>query len=274
MAVQSVRANGIELAYESLGEGPPVVFVGGLDMDMGMWRNGYAPAFLERRYRALLLNLRGVPPSQVTPPPYSVFELADDCEAAIRALGIESCFVVGASLGSFVSQEWALRHPRGKLALALIGTVGRQSQWFRMLTRGELELYEKPMSRPSDYMVANDLLQLYTVEELLDDARMERAAAALRAKDYTAPGRRGLYQAAARYDDRLAALAGIQAPAIVVGFAQDVMTPAPLAREVAERIPGGRFMQIDDAAHYGIFSKRMLLRSAVVEFFEQHRPVS
>jgi pimeloyl-ACP methyl ester carboxylesterase len=48
--------------------------------------------------------------------------------------------------------------------------------------------------------------------------------------------------------NRLPAYRGIAAPALVIGF-DDVVIPPHLAKEVADALPNGRYLQIPDADH-------------------------
>ncbi|MFE7429884.1 alpha/beta fold hydrolase, partial [Streptomyces sp. NPDC057545] len=49
--------------------------------------------------------------------------------------------------------------------------------------------------------------------------------------------------------------ARIAVPCLSIGFADDRMIPAYLSREVADVIPGARYVEIADAGHYGYLEK-------------------
>lgn len=265
--MRTISSNGIKIAYEMAGDGPTAVFIGGMDMSVPVIKSAYADYFAQNNYRALVLGLRGMPPSDVPPPPYSVAQLVEDCDAALRALGVEECFLVGASLGAFVSQELALSRPAGKKGMALIATTGRQTAWLKMLSQAELEMYEECGSACLNYVAAADLLQLFAPDELVDDDNVKQAAFFLKSKDYLAPGRRALMAAAAAYDNRVDALAGITTPTLVFSFRHDVKTPAALGKEVAERIAGSRHVVLESAGHGGIFTQKDRLNAETLRFF-------
>src|SRR5712691_9593801 len=90
-------------------------------------------ALVAHDFRVTTFETRGVPPSQVPPPPYSVNDLVADVVGLIDVLGISAAFVVGHSLGAIVAQEVALAHPELVRAAVLLGTLGRKD-----LTRREL----------------------------------------------------------------------------------------------------------------------------------------
>lgn len=267
--MNTVSANGIDVAYELVGSGPVVMFIGGIGMDIAAWKKAYIPAFLEKGYQALIVNPRGIPPSSVTAPPYTVDLLAADCRAVLDALEIGECYVVGASLGAFVAQELALQHPAGKLGLALIATTLRQTAWVKMVTLAELALYDRPETLPVDYIVALDLLQLFTVDELCDDNLVRKMTAYLKSRDHAEVGRRGLFSAVGQYAGCVERLPNLSVPTLFVSFADDALTPARPVREAAARVPRSRYLEIEGCGHFGIFSQSTAIRAAICNYFEE-----
>lgn len=266
--IQIASVNGIEMAYERIGNGPLVMLIGGIDMDIPIWKRSYVGTFIERGYSVLVVNLRGVPPSTVSAPPYSVQAMAFDCLALLDALGIAQCFVVGASLGAFVAQEMVLAYPEGKQGLALIATAPRQTAWVKMLTQAELALYEAPGPLPLNYLVASDLLQIFTVDELCNDQFVQRMVASMKAKEHLAVGRRGLLSAVASYEGCIDRLSDLQVPTLFISFADDVLTPALLAKQASEIVRDGRYVEIASAGHAGIYSKSATVVQEITACFD------
>ena len=270
-AIQTASVNGIEIAYERIGNGPLMMLIGGIDMDIPIWKRGYVGALVERGYSVLVVNLRGAPPSTVTAPPYSVQGMAIDCQALLEALGIAQCFVVGASLGAFVAQEMVLAYPAGKQGLALIATAPRQTAWVKMLTQAELALYEAPPPLPLDYLVASDLLQLFTIDELCNDQFVQRMAASMKLKEHLAVGRRGLLSAVASYEGCIDRLPDLQVPTLFISFSDDVLTPALLAKQASEIVRDGRYVEIASAGHAGIYSRSSVVIQEIADCFDDIR---
>ena len=63
-------------------------------------------------------------------------------------------------------------------------------------------------------------------------------------------------------NNRLPAYRSIAAPVLVIGFADDVVTPPHLGREVADALPNGRYLQIPDAGHLGFFERPQAVNAA------------
>ena len=53
----------------------------------------------------------------------------------------------------------------------------------------------------------------------------------------------------------------------MIGFADDIVLPAHLGREVANALPNGRFLEISDAGHLGFIEKPQVVNTAILEFF-------
>ncbi|KPC60524.1 alpha/beta hydrolase, partial [Streptomyces sp. NRRL WC-3753] len=62
---------------------------------------------------------------------------------------------------------------------------------------------------------------------------------------------------------------GITTPCLVVGFADDLILPAHLGREVADAIPGARYVEVADAGHYGYLERPDQVNNALLDFFAQ-----
>jgi pimeloyl-ACP methyl ester carboxylesterase len=84
---------------------------------------------LSRRYRVISFDNRDAGDSAHATAPYSIGELAEDVAQAIEALDLGPTCVVGWSMGTFISQELAIRHPERIDKLILVaGSAGGATQ--------------------------------------------------------------------------------------------------------------------------------------------------
>lgn len=128
----TVAANGIEIAYESIGEGPPIVLIMGLGTPMLNWPLGFYRSFAEQGCRAIRFDNRdvgrstyldhlGVPSvkrcmarrlaGRPVRAPYRLEDMADDLAGLLDGLGIDRAHVVGVSMGGMIAQTFAIRQP-------------------------------------------------------------------------------------------------------------------------------------------------------------------
>jgi len=114
-----VMAGDVELYYESLGEGTPLVLQG---HDHTPWLFGQAPVF-SQRYRVLVYDRRGTGRSSSPDGDWSAADLASDLVRFLDALAIERAIVGGSSLGGVITAQFAVDHPERALALVIGHTV-------------------------------------------------------------------------------------------------------------------------------------------------------
>lgn len=113
--------DGVNLYYEETGSGTPVIFVHEFAGDYRSWEPQIR--HFGQRYRAIVYNARGYPPSDVPEAvsSYSQNRAADDIAAVLDHLGIDKAHVVGLSMGGFATLHFGLRHPQRALSLVVAG---------------------------------------------------------------------------------------------------------------------------------------------------------
>lgn len=117
----TARVDGVNLWYEEVGQGRPLVFVHEFAGDHRSWRPQVQ--FFARRYRTIAFNARGYPPSDVPDDPsaYSQDRAADDIRGLLDALRIDRAHVCGLSMGGYATLHFGLRSPDRALSLVVAG---------------------------------------------------------------------------------------------------------------------------------------------------------
>ncbi|MGH9028027.1 MAG: alpha/beta fold hydrolase [Acidimicrobiales bacterium] len=258
---------GVKLAYEVHGSGEPVVLVCGTGQPAFSWDVHQVPALTGAGYQVVTFDNRGMPPSGSPPGPYSAQQMALETAGLVEHLQLGPCRVVGYSLGAFITQELSLARPELLRAAVMMGTFGRQDVFRRALVRSWVELDESGIELPKLVDVVSASFSLFSHRSLDDDETMSiylEETTAMPA--WSGPGKLGQHQADLAYDDRLEALASIDVPSMVVGFELDMVTPTRLCREVAEAIPGCRYVEIPQVGHSGPFEKPGDVNAALLDF--------
>src|SRR6476619_5762360 len=103
------EVNGVTIAYEDQGTGPPIVFLHAFPLNRTMW----APqeAVLSRRFRTISIDLRGLGESDAPSWRYSMEQYARDVRGALAGLGIEKALFVGLSVGGVLVKEKHRMYP-------------------------------------------------------------------------------------------------------------------------------------------------------------------
>jgi pimeloyl-ACP methyl ester carboxylesterase len=116
--VESVEVNGVELEYEVVGSGEPVLLISPVLAD------GFLPLLSEpalaERYQLIRYHKRGWVGSTHTPPPVSVADHAADAAALLDHLGLPRAHVAGHSSGAAVGAQLALDRPETVHTLVLL----------------------------------------------------------------------------------------------------------------------------------------------------------
>lgn len=113
--------NGVELFYEAVGEGQPLIFCHEFASDMRAWHQQIH--WFSRNFRCISYNFRGYPPSSVPSEPaaYAHDELVTDLRGLLEHLGIDRANVVGVATGGGVALNFAIRHPELVQSLVVVG---------------------------------------------------------------------------------------------------------------------------------------------------------
>jgi aminoacrylate hydrolase len=254
-----------DLAVEAAGSGPPLLLVAGLGGRGEFWRPHVAP--LAERFRVVLHDHRGTGASTRSAGPYSVERLAGDVLRLMDVLQIERADFVGHSTGGAIGQHIALEAPQRLRRLVLSGTwCGPDATFLRVfeLRRRVLEL-----CGPRDYYALGALLGFpspwLTAHPDLLGRSLDDAVASF-------PG--GPIEFA-----RLEAVTGhdlreyvgrIGVETLVLGAADDLLTPEHFQRELAARIPGARLHLLANGGHFFPRTRADEYRRLVVDFLEEH----
>jgi non-heme chloroperoxidase len=115
---------GVRLAVQEFGDGPPVVFVHGGAFTHAGW--DHQVAALMPSYRTVTYDLRGCGGSDRPPAGYSVDRYAEDLGALLRALGLERPVLVGHGLGAHVALRCAADRADDIAGLVLVAAA----PWF------------------------------------------------------------------------------------------------------------------------------------------------
>ncbi|RIK42806.1 MAG: alpha/beta hydrolase [Chloroflexi bacterium] len=114
-------ASGRQVHYWEQGSGPVLLLIAGLGSPKGSW--AAAMARLSDTFRCIAIDNRDAGENVEERAGYSIADMADDCAAFLRALGIERASVAGSSMGGFIALHLTLNYPLLVDRLILVGTA-------------------------------------------------------------------------------------------------------------------------------------------------------
>jgi pimeloyl-ACP methyl ester carboxylesterase len=256
----------VNLAYDDRGSGDPVLFIAGRGGAGRTWHLHQVPAFLAAGYRAITFDNRGIGATEQADG-FGVEQMVADTAALIEKLDAVPARIVAVSMGSFIAQELMLARPDLVHSAVLMATRGRQDRTREFFRAAERELADSGVVLPPSYEAKVRLLESFSPKTLNDDAVVRdwidmftmwptKSTPGLRAQ--TDVGPRG---------NRLPAYRSITAPALVIGFGDDVVLPPHMGREVADALPNGRYLEIPNTGHLGFIEKPQVVNVAALDFF-------
>jgi len=153
-----VAVNGVELYYESHGEGSPLLMLHGGVNPSDMFE---APLeMMAERHQVYAVHLRGHGFSTDTDAPWSYELMANDVAALLDEIGIDQIDLMGWSLGGGVALQTAIRHPERVGKLIVIGMNIRHDGNFPEV-QAELEEMPAQASEYAQGVAQSPLAELY-----------------------------------------------------------------------------------------------------------------
>ncbi|WP_019908402.1 alpha/beta fold hydrolase [Paenibacillus sp. HW567] len=120
--MENVRYEGYNISYSDQGAGEVIVLLHGFCGSSGYWEQ--VIPLLSSDYRVIALDLRGHGGSDAPLGAYSVDQMADDVLALLNVLEISECYLLGHSLGGYVTLSFAQRYASRLKGFGLVHSTG------------------------------------------------------------------------------------------------------------------------------------------------------
>jgi pimeloyl-ACP methyl ester carboxylesterase len=262
-----VAAGGTRLAVHTAGSGLPLVLLHAFPLDHSMWA---LQEPLAEQVRLVVPDLRGFGGSDEALPE-SIAALADDVVALLDAVHVAGPAVIcGISMGGYVAQHVAARHPDRVAAVILVATkLEADSAEARA---GRTDLAAK-VGRLGLGILADAMIPRL----LADSAEARRAPG--RADVESLLRRTILAQRVETVQTALAALGArpdmteplrqLRAPALLVAGAEDAITPPECLQAAEAIIPGAKLLIVPAAGHMVPLEQPAVFNAAVLEFLRE-----
>jgi 3-oxoadipate enol-lactonase len=232
-------ANG--LYWKEVGDGPPVLLIGGIGMDTGAWWR--TVPVLARDFRVITYDPRGLGRSGPSPSMSTTDDLAADSIAVMDAAGVDAAHVYGFSLGGMVAQQLALRHP-DRVRRLVLGSTHAGGLLYQQVAGGPMSLRPSFTTDPARAAIP------YTYGRRCRERYPERIEEDLRRRVPLSYFTRNAQIGAVMLHDGRTAVRRIEAPTFVVHGAEDRLMPVAAGRHLAETIPGAHLLVLSDAGHF------------------------
>ena len=270
-----IDAQGTAIEVDDRGprDGPPLLMIMGLGMQLTGWPDEFADLLVARGFRVARFDNRDAGLSQgfddrgtpnlalagiryalhlKVPTAYSLADMADDALGVLDALGIARAHVCGASMGGMIAQHLAARHPDRVLSLTLMMTTSGGRDLPQPSARVRRALLGRPDGRDADAVVRH-LQRVFAVIGSPgyppDPAALESRLRAAVQRAWRPAGTARQICAVMSDGDRRALIRRIAAPTAVIHGADDPLVRVEAGRELARLIPGALLDEIPGMGH-------------------------
>jgi pimeloyl-ACP methyl ester carboxylesterase len=276
-----VSWDGTEIAYQTLGQGRPILLCNGLGGSWEAWSH-QIQGFRDR-YRLLCWDYRGLYGSAapVDPSALGVRDHAADALALLRHEGAERAAVVGWSIGVQVGLELFRSAPDRVASLSMInGVAGRPWDYvFNLSFAGRLlppflrGLRSMPRAIERAIRQATRLpdpgewiKRVGLAARTLDDEVATKVIEKFRLLDMDAFIR--LLERMGEHD-AWDLLPTIDVPVLIIAGSRDLLTPRTAAERMARRTRGSEIMIIPGATHYAPLEYPEMVNLRLEKFFRE-----
>ena len=238
-----VQLGSLSIAFERLGEGPPLLLLHGGVSDHREWRRQLDD--LSDEFTVLAWDAPGCGGSSDPPVDFLMPDYADCLAGFVEALGLERPHVAGLSFGGTLALELYRRHSDIPRTLVLASTY---TGWAGSLApeevAGRLESVTRDTLLPGPEFASKWLPTLFSddvPDELIDELRTIIA-------DFHPPGARTMARAMATADLR-DVLARIDVPTLLLYGDRDVRSPPAVADELHAHVRTSTLVVLPRAGH-------------------------
>jgi pimeloyl-ACP methyl ester carboxylesterase len=240
----TVEINGIELHYEIVGEGEPLLWLHGFTGSGADWKYIFAEPLAG--FRLIAPDLRGHGASTNPAGEFSFRQAAHDVSMLLRHLGLEKIKAIGLSGGGIVLLHLATAAPDSIESMVLVSAPPYFPDQARVIQR-----------QFSATMLGEEQMQAMRARHSLGEPQVQQLLVAGRAL-------------AARYDDvnfTPPYLGTIAAETLIVFGDRDPLYPVSLAFELRAAIPHSHLWVVPNGGHGPVFGEHASLFAATAQAF-------
>lgn len=255
--VQTAQVNGRRVAWAELGTGTPLVLLNGTGSPMAEW-DPLLLAELATHRRVIVYDYPGLGGSQRLAGRLTFDRLAQSLDGLLEQLGLRQVDVLGWSMGTFVAQRLAVRHPEVLRRLILVGGNPGGSRTVlgpRWVQRADSD----PDAGTKTYLKTN--FPRTGCAQAAGRRFLNRQALAVESGRYPpdrVPPR--TYDAMVAAEDpwlrsnrNSREIKGITAPTLIMVGSKDVITPPSNSTALRRLIPGAVLRVLGDSGHSALF---------------------
>lgn len=261
--MELLETNGVEIAYQRVGTGPPLVFVHGAAADSRIWQPQLAG--LADEFTVVAWDEPGTGHSSDLPTNFALAGIADALAALIEHVDLGPAHIAGLSWGGTVVLE--LYHRRPELVATLI-MLDTYAGWKGSLPPGEVTARAtgaRQMLTAAPEEFDPTLPGLFASDPPAEFAPMLAAIA-----DDVRPATLGRQLALMIETDLSDLLPRIAVPTLLIWGQLDARSPLSVARQFEDAIPDTKLVVIEGSGHVSNLERPERVNDALRAFCRAH----
>ena len=244
----------VELFYEEVGQGYPVVLLHGFPLNHAIWKP--VAELLKGHARVIMPDLRGHGQSPVVEGDPSMRLMAEDVRLLLTNLGIQKAVIAGHSMGGYISLAFARAYPHCLGGLAMVASQAEADTTEKRQAR---YITIEEVGRKGVRVVARKMLAKLTTRKDLAPELLEMMLKTPK------KGMIAALKAMAERPDALEWLGEISAPAAVLGGLNDELIPIEHSRTMAQMLTRGWLVEIPQASHLPMMEAPQAVADALIQ---------
>ncbi len=264
----AVKVGDINIYYESLGPGEPLLLINGLGAYSAHWTS-LIPA-LSQEYRVITFDNRGTGQSDKPDIPYTMQMMADDAKGLLDAIGVNKAHVFGISMGGMIAQEFALNHPDKLISLVLGCTNCGGTKRILSSQEALAFLFGESAELSVEERARQTAPWLWTKEFIDNNPEAVELYVAITTKHPTPIHGYVCQGKAIMTHDTYERLPQITAPTLVITGDIDRLIPVDNSRLLASRIPNAELVILENAGHGFTVDARTEATRVILDFLRRN----
>lgn len=269
-----INVNNIQIEYDTFGDPSlkPILLIMGLGSQMIFWDEKFCEQLVSRGFYVIRFDNRdvglstkfeecGIPNFRwllikrrfgiKAKTPYSLEDMADDAVGLLDALNIDKAHICGASMGAYIAQIVAFRHPSRILSLtSIMGSTGNPKLPKAKPEAMKLLFGKMPTEREECIEAMVKSLRVLNGSKFpFDEERVRKLSEASYDRCFYPQGMMRQLSAILTNGNRKPKLKTINVPTLVIHGSDDPLIPVEGGKDTAEAIPNARFLLIDGMGH-------------------------
>jgi 3-oxoadipate enol-lactonase len=264
--MQRLRSDDAEIAYDIVGEGPPVVLLHPFPAHHEFWHP--VTRALVGRYRLILPDLRGHGDSEIGEGPALMQKHARDVARVMDAAGISKAAFVGCSIGGYILFEFWRRFRGRVTALALLDTRAQADSAEGRANR--LKSAADVLEQGTEPFIESNIPKLIGRTTLNTRSDLVEGARAMMRK--MSPEDISLVQRGmAERPDSVADLKTINVPTLIAIGEEDVLAKVADGELMHQHIAGSQLKVTPKAGHYAPWEQPEAVGTVLRQFLDGSR---